>query len=33
MNDSIKAILFIPLPTLLALAVLDYFYRKNNPRK
>lgn len=32
MSDSIRALLFIPLPTLLAVAVLDYFYRKNNPR-
>lgn len=32
MSDTLRALLFIPLPTLLAVAVLDYFYRKNNPR-
>lgn len=33
MSDTIKALLFIPLPTLIAVEVLGYFWRKNNPDK
>jgi hypothetical protein len=33
MSDSIKAILLIPLPTLIALEVLGYFWRRNNRKR